>query len=80
MTLLTVLKELSSKDLNRALNSNKGYFLFTVSVFNAGVSVTLKCTNIFKQINYGNWNGYDSIHENDELMQEFIKGVLKDYK
>jgi hypothetical protein len=48
-----------------------------VSVFNVGAAIHIKCTDIYKEINYGNWNGYDSIHENDYLIKELINEELK---
>lgn len=78
MTLLTVLNALSFKDLRRALNSEKGYFEFNCSIGKGGILVKVKCTNTPKQINYGNWNGYDQIHENDDLMSTFLQGVWDD--
>lgn len=78
MTLLTLLKASKLKDLKRVLKSEKDWVYFKVDVFNAGMRVTILCTNTYKRINYGNWNGYDSIHENDELLKEFIKGVISD--
>lgn len=78
MTLLTTLKESPTKELLRAYNSDKGYLYFDISVFNAGAAINIICTNTFKQINYGNWNGYDCIHENDSLMNDFIFETLKD--
>ena len=78
MTLLTTLKEAPTKELLRAYNSDKDYLYFDISVFNVGASINIICTNTFKQINYGSWNGYDCIHENDYLIKEFIFETLKD--
>jgi len=78
MTLLTTLKEAPTKELLRAYNSEKEYLYFDISVFNVGASISIICTDTFKQINYGSWNGYDCIHENDYLMNDFILEVFKD--
>jgi hypothetical protein len=77
MTLLTILNECSTKDLKRAYNSRKDYLFFDISVFNVGASIHIKCTDIYKIPSARTWNGYDCIHENDYLMNEFIEGVLK---
>ena len=78
MTLLTILKETPTQELLRAYNTNKQYLYFDISVFNVGVSIWVKCTDTYKDINYNTWNGYDCIHENDYLMNDFIHEVLKD--
>jgi len=74
-SLLYYLTELSVNDLKRMQNSPKGWFLFNVSVFNAGTVVAVKCTDTFK--NFGNnWNGYDIIVSNDDEVQRFVKSEL----
>jgi hypothetical protein len=78
MRLLEILRECSDKDLKRAYKSNKGYLFFDISIFNAGASIHIKCTDIFKEPNYNYWNGYDCIHENDFLMNEFISEVMQE--
>jgi hypothetical protein len=78
MTLLTIIKETPIKELLRALNSDKNYLFFDVSVFNVGAQINIICTDNFKEINYGSWNGYDSIHENDDLIKTFIVESLKE--
>lgn len=64
-------------DLLRAYYSNKEYVLFNISVFNAGVSISIKCTNIYKEINPNTWNGYDFICENGRDLKEQIKSALE---
>lgn len=78
MTLTSILSACNIKDLKRALNSDKEYLFFKVSVFNAGVSVQVKCTDIFKSINGNTWNGYDCIFENDKTTKFYIKQAIKD--
>ena len=76
MTLINTLKETPTNELLRAYFSNKEYLYFNISVFNVGAAIWIKCTDIYKEINYNTWNGYDFIHENDQLMNDFIKNVL----
>ena len=78
MTLTTILSEAPIKDLLRALNSNKGYLFFDVSIFNVGAQIGITCTDNYKEINYNTWNGYDSIHENDYFISELIVESLKE--
>lgn len=77
MTLINIISETPTKELKRAFNSDKGYIKINVSVFNAGAAIHFNLTDNFKQINPNTWNGYDSIHENDNLMQEIIKNELE---
>jgi len=77
MTLTTIISQAPTKELKRAFNSTKSYLQFNVSVFNVGAAIHIKCTDIYKEINYGSWNGYDSIHENDYLIKELISEELK---
>ena len=77
MNLYQTIKETPTKELKRAFNSNKNYLQFNVSVFNVGAAIHIKCTDIYKEINYNTWNGYDSIHENDYLIKELIEQELK---
>jgi len=76
-TLTSIISETPTKELKRAYNTNKSYLHFNVSVFNVGVQISIKCTDIFKQINYNTWNGYDQFHENDELINYAIEQELK---
>lgn len=77
MNLYETIKAAPTKELLRAFKSNKQYLQFNVSVFNVGAAIHIKCTDIYKEINYNNWNGYDSIHENDYLINELIEQELK---
>jgi hypothetical protein len=77
MTLTSVLKGTPVNELLRAINSNKEYLLFTISVFNTGASIWVKCTNVYKEINRNNWNGYDFIIENDHTTKFYIASTLK---
>lgn len=78
MTLTNVLNELTVKELEKLLNSNKEYIFFNISVFNVGVVVTPKCTNVYKEINYNIWNGYDFLIENDSNTNYYIQQVLNE--
>jgi len=80
MTLLHYLKETPTKELNRALNSNKEYLFFNISAFNIGISIFIKCTNIYKDINQNNWNGYDFWLENDNTTNYYIQQELNNRK
>lgn len=64
-------------DLLRAFNSPKEYLYFDISVFNVGVSIQIKCTDTFKNINPNTWNGYDFIIENDGYSNTCIYDALK---
>ena len=77
MTLTSVLSETNTKDLLRAINSNKEYLFFDISVFNAGAVINIKCTDIYKEINPNTWNGYDFIIENDETTKYYIAKELE---
>ena len=77
MTLTKIISEAPTKELLRAFKSSKQYLQFNVSVFNVGAVIHIKCTDIYKEINYNTWNGYDSIHENDYLINEIIEQELK---
>ena len=78
MTFRTLLLNSDPKDLVRVYNSNKAYLFIDVSVFNSGQIIKLICTDTPRTINYGNWNGYDQLHENDYLVKHFITEVLRD--
>lgn len=87
MTLLTMLNNSKLGALRRVLRSTKDFIFFEVTIINpendspilnTTYEVKIICTDVYRRINYGKWNGYDCIHENDELMSEFIKGVIKD--
>lgn len=80
MTLTNVLHSTNINDLLRAFNSNKSYLFFDISVFNVGVSIFIKCTDTFKNINPNTWNGYDFIIENDDTTKYYIQQALKDLK
>ena len=77
MTLTSTLQGASTKDLQRASNSNKEYLYFDISVFNVGARVQIKCTDTFKQPSYRTWNGYDFLIENDDTTNYYIKEELK---
>jgi len=72
MTLTSILSETNSKVLLRALNSEKAYLYFDISVFNVGANIQIICTNNFKQPSAKTWNGYDFIIENDENTKFYI--------
>ena len=78
MTLTSILTETPITELTRALNSNKAYLSFHISVFNADVCVHIKCTNTYKAINQNTWNGYDFIIENDSTTKFYIEQNLKE--
>jgi hypothetical protein len=77
MTLTSVLQATPTTELRRALNSQKEYLYFDISVFNVGVSVNIKCTNTYKEPSPTTWNGYDFIIENDDTTNFYINEELK---
>ena len=77
MTLLTILKETSTKELLRAIKSNKNYCYFKISVFNVGTQITIVNTDTYKDINPNTWNGYDFILENDYTTKYYISKELE---
>jgi len=76
MSLLTTLSEVDTKQLKRAFKSNKAYLYFDISVFNVGASISIKCTDTFKQPSNRTWNGYDFIIENDDTTKYYIEKEL----
>lgn len=78
MTFLAVLKETNIKDLFRALNSEKSYLSFKISVFNVGANIKVICTDTYKEINRNNWNGYDFRFENDKTTKYYIISTLEE--
>lgn len=77
MTLTSTLQAATTKDLQRASNSNKEYLYFDISVFNVGARIQIKCTDTFKQPSYRTWNGYDFLIENDSTTNFYIKQELE---
>jgi len=77
MILKHLLSEAKVSDLIRAYFSDKNYIFVDASIFNVGAVVSLICTDKYKDINYGSWNGYDSINENDEGLKTLIAEALK---
>jgi len=77
MTLTSTLQAASTKDLQRASNSNKEYLYFDISVFNVGARIQIKCTDTFKQPSTRTWNGYDFLVENDSTTNYYIKQELE---
>lgn len=78
MTLTSTLKETPIKELLRAVNSQKEYLFFDISMFNVGASISIKCTDIYKDINPNTWNGYDFLIVNDFDTKYYIAESLKD--
>ena len=76
-TLTSTISATSTKELRRALNSNKDYLYFDISVFNVGASIHIKCTDKFTPPSYRTWNGYDFIVENDETTKYYITKELQ---
>jgi len=72
MTLTSILSQTNSKVLLRALNSEKQYLYFDISVFNVGANINIICTNNFKQPSARTWNGYNFIIENEENTKFYI--------
>jgi hypothetical protein len=70
MTLTSVLQATPTTELRRALNSQKEYLYFDISVF-------IKCTNTYKEPSPTTWNGYDFIIENDDTTNFYINEELK---
>ena len=80
MTLTNIISNLETKQLLRLYNSQKYYFYFDISVFNTGAVINPICTNKYKEINYKNWNGYNFISENDDLIHYLIESELLERK
>ena len=78
MTFLSVLKETNIKDLFRALNSEKSYLSFEISVFNVGANIKVICTDTYKEINRNKWNGYNFSFENDKTTKYYIISTLEE--
>lgn len=78
MTVTNVLQEAPVKELLRAVNSEKEYLYFDISVFNVGAAIWIKCTDQYKEINRNTWNGYDFIIENDSTTKYYIAEVLEE--
>lgn len=78
MTFLGVLKGTNIKDLFRALNSEKCYLSFKISVFNVGANIKVICTDAYKEINRNTWNGYDFCFENDKTTKYYIISTLEE--
>ena len=76
MTLTNIISNLETRQLKRLYNSQKYYFYFDISVFNTGAVINPICTNKYKEISYRNWNGYDFICENDNLIHYLIESEL----
>lgn len=76
-TLTNVLKQIELQNLIRAIKTDKEYLFFDISVFNAGYSCFIKCSNIYKQINQNLWNGHDFWMENDSTTRFYIAQELK---
>jgi len=80
MTITKCLSETPLKELKRALNSEKEYLYFNISVFNVGAQISIKCSNIYKQINYKTWNGYDFLIINDNITKYYISEEINNRK
>lgn len=78
MTLIGTLQSTGTAELLKAVNSQKSYLFFDISVFNAGAVINIKCTDSYKEINRNTWNGYDFIIENDYTTEYYILNVLKE--
>jgi hypothetical protein len=78
MTLIHYFQNTRTAELLRAVNSQKGYLFFDISVTNCGMSIFIKCTDQYKEINRNTWNGYDFIIENDYTTEYYILNVLKE--
>ena len=76
MTITSTLQQVSTKDLQRALNSTKQFLYFDVSVFNTGAVIRIKCTDTFKIPSARTWNGYDFLIENDHITNYYIEQEL----
>ena len=78
MTLTNIISELSDKQLNRVLNTNKAYLYFKISVFNVGANIQIICTDNYKHISNRTWNGYDFCTENNRLVNHIAKTELNE--
>lgn len=76
------IKEISTKDLLRIINTDKEYIIVNFSVFNSGAAVWVTCTNTYKDIfNSSTYNGYDFIFTlYQEELYTIIKVLLDRYK
>lgn len=77
MTLTNTIANAPTFVLKRALNSDKEYLYFKISVFNVGAHIRVKCTNNFTPPSYRTWNGYDFIVENDNTTKYYITKELE---
>jgi len=77
MTLTNAMSETPIAELLRALNSEKEYLFFDISMFNVGASINIVCTNVYRQINQNTWNGYDFLIENSYDTKYYIAETLK---
>lgn len=77
-TLTSILKVTPIKELLRAVNSDKEYLFFDISVFNVGMQINIRCTNTYKQLNRNTWNGYDFFVENCNTTKFYIVETLKE--
>lgn len=75
-TLINTLESTEIKDLIRAYYSQKNYLHIKVSVFNAGVSIQVICTDAYKHFNPRFWNGNDFCVENDATTKYYIVEAL----
>jgi hypothetical protein len=78
MTLTSIISELSNKQLNRLLNTNKAYLYFKISVFNVGANIQIFCTDNYKHISNRTWNGYDFCTENNCLINHIAQTELNE--
>ena len=78
-TLNDRLENLTVVNLLKIYNSNKEFIFFDINVFNVGVVTRIILTNDYdKYSNYivNNWNGYDTILENNSELFYTVEEIL----
>jgi len=73
ITLSDVLVSAPFREIRRAMNTNKEYLHFKISVFNVGVAIEIVCTDNPTPISDRTWNGYDFKSENDYYIHEALE-------
>ena len=76
MTLTDMLEPVSTKDLLRAINTDKEYIVFNYHVTNSGSVVSVHCTNDYGRYNKYLEDGYSFILSLYSEEYETIKEIL----
>ena len=76
-TLMSILEsDLSLKDLNRIVNSNKEYLVLDISVFNVGAVVRPILTNNYNKYEHISDDGYSCIMPLDYELIATIEDII----